>query len=273
MPDWIKNTIDRLQRTSWKGTYLHPRNNHPIKKQKYCITSNEERVLKVPKFKHDTFGKCAFAVYGPLGWNCLQKQIRLCDEIEAFKRNLKTRLFVKFVNWSTLAIRFWKITVKHPRMLSAQFVALYKPCKPKPCKPKPTGPVHCGIWSTGIVCCHLAVWLLSCLWSRFIESLSITITTRLQVPTSLDDFNYLFFKYPQSCYMEILESPPLGSFWCAILIAHQIVMAKHGGSCVHFSEISTCGRTSRETVSYPQCPPLPTLCKISLPIYVIMTNQ
>ena len=61
-------------------------------------------------------------------------------------------------------------------------------------------------------------------------------------------------------------------YWCAILIAHQIVMAKHGGSCVHFSGISTCGRTSRETVSHPQCPPLPTLCKISLPIYVIVTN-
>ena len=27
-----------------------------------------------------------------------------------------------------------------------------------------------------------------------------------------------------------------------------------------FSGISTCGRTSRETVSHPQCPPLPTLC-------------
>ena len=63
------------------------------------------------------------------------------------------------------------------------------------------------------------------------------------------------------------------SYWCAILIAHQIVMAKHGGSCVHFSGISTCGRTSRETVSHPQCPPLPTLCKISLPIYVIVTNK
>ena len=63
------------------------------------------------------------------------------------------------------------------------------------------------------------------------------------------------------------------AYWCAILIAHQIVMAKHGGSCVHFSGISTCGRTSRETVSHPQCPPLPTLCKISLPIYVIVTNK
>ena len=52
-----------------------------------------------------------------------------------------------------------------------------------------------------------------------------------------------------------------------------IVMANHGGPCVHFSGISTCGRTSGETVSHPQHPPLPTLCKISLPVYVIATNE
>ena len=52
-----------------------------------------------------------------------------------------------------------------------------------------------------------------------------------------------------------------------------IVMAKHGGSCVHFSGISTCGRTSRENVSHPQRPPLPTLYKISLPVYIIVTNK
>ena len=34
IPDWIQNTVDRLQRTSWQGTYLHPRNDLPIKKQK-----------------------------------------------------------------------------------------------------------------------------------------------------------------------------------------------------------------------------------------------
>ena len=34
LPDWIQNTVDRLQRTSWQGTYLHPRNDHPIKKHK-----------------------------------------------------------------------------------------------------------------------------------------------------------------------------------------------------------------------------------------------
>ena len=52
--------------------------------------------LEIPKFKHDTFGKRAFAVCGPLSW--------LCDEIETFKRTLKTHPFVKFVNESTLAI-------------------------------------------------------------------------------------------------------------------------------------------------------------------------
>ena len=52
-----------------------------------------------------------------------------------------------------------------------------------------------------------------------------------------------------------------------------IVMAKHGGPCVPFSGISTCGRTSRETVSHPQHPPLPTLCKTAIPVYVIVTNE
>ena len=43
--------------------------------------------------------------------------------------------------------------------------------------------------------------------------------------------------------------------------------------CPFFSGIFTCGRTSRETVSHPQRPPLPTQYKISLPVYVIVTNK
>ena len=76
----------------------------PSKTKRYSIQSNEEHVLKVKKFKQDTFGKSTFAVYGPLAWNSLPKEIRLCDENETFKQNLKTHLFVKFVNESTLAI-------------------------------------------------------------------------------------------------------------------------------------------------------------------------
>ena len=39
-----------------------------------------------------------------------------------------------------------------------------------------------------------------------------------------------------------------------------------------FQESPLAGKTSRETVSHPQHPPLPTLCKISLSVYVIVTN-
>ena len=78
--------------------------------------ANEKRALKFPKSKIDTFGKHAFAAYGPLAWDCLPKEFRSCDQIGAFKRNLKTHLFVKFLNKSTLAILFWRIIVKRPRM-------------------------------------------------------------------------------------------------------------------------------------------------------------
>ena len=58
------------------------------------------------------------------------------------------------------------------------------------------------------------------------------------------------------------------AYWCAMLI----VLAKHGGSCVHFSGISTCRRTSPESFSHPQCQPLPTPYKISLPVCDIVTK-
>ena len=75
------------------------------KSRSYSVTFNEKCVLKASKFKHDTFGKRAFAVYGPLTWDCLPNEFRLCDEIEAFKRNMQTHRFVISVNESTLA--FW----------------------------------------------------------------------------------------------------------------------------------------------------------------------
>ena len=41
------------------------------------------------------FQKVCIVVCEPLAWNCLSKEIRSCDEIEAFKRNLQNNLFVK----------------------------------------------------------------------------------------------------------------------------------------------------------------------------------
>ena len=121
IPGWIQNTISKqksmaaeINRCSlfktllvvfkglnaWQGMITQS------KSTRYYIRSNEEGILAVPKYKHDTFDKRAFAVCGPLAWTCLPTEIRLCDEIEAFKRNLEIPLFVKFVNKSTLVIWF-----------------------------------------------------------------------------------------------------------------------------------------------------------------------
>ena len=90
----------------------------PSKGKRYSTRSNEERVLKIPKFKHDTFDKHAFAVFGPLA--C---ELAYVMKFQAFKWNLDWTLF-KFLNESTLPIWFWIIVIKRPKMLSAQFVAL-----------------------------------------------------------------------------------------------------------------------------------------------------
>ena len=41
-------------------------------------------------------------------------------------------IFCWICKWVYCCNSIWSIIVKQPRMLSAQFVALYKPCKPKP---------------------------------------------------------------------------------------------------------------------------------------------
>ena len=114
-----------------------PERSTPSKSKWYSIRPNKEIALKVPKFKHDTFGRRAFVVYGSLAWICLPKEIRLCDEIKALKQNLKTHLCIKLVNESTLATGFWRIIGKRPRMLYARFMALYKLCKLNLTKPNP----------------------------------------------------------------------------------------------------------------------------------------
>ena len=63
------------------------------------------------------------------------------------------------------------------------------------------------------------------------------------------------------------------NIWFAILIAHQLLWQNMKVPVSIFQESPLAGKTSRETVSHPQCPLLPTLCKISLPIYVIVTNK
>ena len=112
---------------------------------------------------------------------------------------------------------------------------------------------------------HVAWWgLLHWLWKI---SWVYVIAARLCEHSNLARFEKCVGKTLQHGYIYgdiLMLNDVIITYWCAILIAHQIVMAKHGGSCVHFSGISTCGRTSRETVSHPQRQPLPTPYKIFL---------
>ena len=70
----------------------------PATSDRYHLRSNQAITLRVPKYRHDTFGGRAFAVHGPSQWNNLPKGIRLIKNFDAFKSELKTHFFKKFVN-------------------------------------------------------------------------------------------------------------------------------------------------------------------------------
>ena len=61
---------------------------------------------------------CIRSVWALWHGNCLPKEIRLCNEIEAFARTPRTHLFVQLVNGSTLAIYFEESVLKRPRMFT-----------------------------------------------------------------------------------------------------------------------------------------------------------
>ena len=64
-------------------------------------------------------------------WHGMACQRKL-GYVMKLKHSSETHLFVKFFNEPTFVIWFWRIIVKCPEMLSPQFIALFKPCKPEP---------------------------------------------------------------------------------------------------------------------------------------------
>jgi len=65
---------------------------------RYCLRSNSEVVLYVPRYKCVTLGRRAFAIHGPITWNSLPSELRSISDLEQFKRKLKTYLFTDFIN-------------------------------------------------------------------------------------------------------------------------------------------------------------------------------
>lgn len=57
------------------------------------LRSSNKGLLAIPKFKLQTYGSRAFSVCGPILWNNLPQDIRLCHSVNIFKKKLKTYLF------------------------------------------------------------------------------------------------------------------------------------------------------------------------------------
>ena len=59
------------------------------------LRSSDLHLLVVPRTVQKTYGDRAFSVIAPRLWNGLPLDIRICDEVDAFKSKLKTFLFRK----------------------------------------------------------------------------------------------------------------------------------------------------------------------------------
>ena len=83
---WIQIGDSRATSQRDSPIWIHPLGVFRYRRnRKYYPRPNKVCVPKIPKFKHNTFGGRPFAVCGLMAWNCLPKDIRLCDEYGTFK--------------------------------------------------------------------------------------------------------------------------------------------------------------------------------------------
>ena len=61
-------------------------------------SSTDNSVLFKPVMNYKTYGEKSFSFYGPYVWNSLPAHLRNCDNINIFKKNLKTHLFKQAYN-------------------------------------------------------------------------------------------------------------------------------------------------------------------------------
>jgi hypothetical protein len=65
---------------------------------RYSLRTNNKHLLTVPLMKRKTFGDRAFAFAGPKVWNELPTEIKETQNIDTFKKKLKTHLFIEAFN-------------------------------------------------------------------------------------------------------------------------------------------------------------------------------
>ena len=61
-------------------------------------SSTDNSILFKPVMNYKTYGEKSFSFYGPYVWNSLPAHLRNCDNINIFKKNLKTHLFKQAYN-------------------------------------------------------------------------------------------------------------------------------------------------------------------------------
>ena len=59
---------------------------------------NSENNFVVPFNKRKTFCDRGFRTFVPLTWNALPNQLKVCDNIDSFKKALKTYLYRTYFN-------------------------------------------------------------------------------------------------------------------------------------------------------------------------------
>ena len=59
----------------------------------HSLRSNDNKLLVVPRSHSVTYGDRNFKIAAPKMWNKLPLHLRECDDVESFKKDLKTILF------------------------------------------------------------------------------------------------------------------------------------------------------------------------------------
>ncbi|KAF7659130.1 hypothetical protein LDENG_00002730, partial [Lucifuga dentata] len=96
-----KNTISHLQLIQNSAAQVLTRTRRrahitPILKSLHCFLSVfllTHFIFNCPKSRTETFGDTAFSHYAPSRWNNLPEALRGAENIDIFKRRLKTHLF------------------------------------------------------------------------------------------------------------------------------------------------------------------------------------
>ena len=62
------------------------------------LRSSGAGLLKIPQVRTKTYGAAAFSYYGPRLWNSLPESLRAAENVDIFKKRLKTHLFNQAFN-------------------------------------------------------------------------------------------------------------------------------------------------------------------------------